>query len=193
MEAAGRIGFPVALKLQAAALPHKSDAGAVLLDINDETQLAQAWAKLQQIGLRHPDLVIDGILIEAMAPRGLEMIVGARRDPDWGPVTLVGLGGIWAEALNDVRVLPVDLDLDEVSEEIGKLQGAPLLRGMRGEAARDVTALATIVQRIGALLAAQPDIQEVDLNPVTVYGVGEGVLALDALIVTNTPNGRKTP
>lgn len=193
MEAAGKIGFPVALKLQAVGLPHKSDAGAVLLDINDDTRLAQAWAKLQAIGLRHPDLAIDGILVEAMAPRGLEMIVGARRDPDWGPVTLVGLGGIWAEALNDVRVLPVDLDLDEISEEIGKLQGAPLLRGMRGEAARDVPALATIVQRIGALLEAQPDIQEVDLNPVTVYGVGEGVLALDALIVTNTPNGRKTP
>jgi acetate---CoA ligase (ADP-forming) len=193
MEAAGKIGFPVALKLQAAGLPHKSDAGAVLLDINDDTQLAQAWTKLQEIGLRHPDLAIDGILIEALAPRGLEMIVGARRDPDWGPVTLVGLGGIWAEALNDVRVLPVDLDLDEISEEIGKLQGAPLLRGMRGEAARDVPALAAIVQRIGALMQAQPDIQEVDLNPVTVYGVGEGVLALDALIVTNALNGRKTP
>jgi acyl-CoA synthetase (NDP forming) len=127
-----------------------------------------------------------------MAPRGLEMIVGARRDPDWGPVTLVGLGGVWAEALHDVRVLPVDLDLDEISEEIGKLRGASLLRGMRGEAARDVVALATTVQRIGSLLAAQPEIQEIDLNPVTVYDAGEGVLALDALIVTNAPNGRNT-
>ena len=191
-EAAAAIGFPVALKLQAAALPHKSDVGAVLFGINDDTQLAHAWAKLQQVGSRYPDLAIDGVLVEAMAPRGLEMIVGARRDPDWGPVTLVGLGGVWAEALHDVRVLPVDLDLEAISEEIGKLRGAPLLRGMRGEAARDVAALATTVQRIGSLLAAQPEIQEIDLNPVTVYGVGEGVLALDALIVTNTPNGRRT-
>jgi acyl-CoA synthetase (NDP forming) len=191
-EAAAAIGFPVALKLQAAALPHKSDVGAVLLGINDDTQLAHAWAKLQQAGSRYPDLAIDGVLVEAMAPRGLEMIVGARRDPDWGPVTLVGLGGVWAEALHDVRVLPVDLDLDEISEEIGKLQGAPLLRGMRGEAARDVAALATTVQRIGSLLAAQPEIREIDLNPVTVYDAGEGVLALDALIVTNAPNGRNT-
>ncbi len=191
-EAAAAIGFPVALKLQAAALPHKSDVGAVLLGINDDTQLAHAWAKLQQVGSRYPDLAIDGVLVEAMAPRGLEMIVGARRDPDWGPVTLVGLGGVWAEALHDVRVLPVDLDLDEISEEIGKLQGAPLLRGMRGEAARDVAALATTVQRIGSLLAAQPEIREIDLNPVTVYDAGEGVLALDALIVTNAPNGRNT-
>ena len=191
-QAAAAIGFPVALKLQAAALPHKSDVGAVLLGINDDTQLAHAWAKLQQVGSRYPDLAIDGVLVEAMAPRGLEMIVGARRDPDWGPVTLVGLGGVWAEALHDVRVLPVDLDLDEISEEIGKLRGAPLLRGMRGEAARDVAALATIVQRIGSLLAAQPEIREIDLNPVTVYDAGEGVLALDALIVTNAPNGRNT-
>ena len=191
-EAAAAIGFPVALKLQAVALPHKSDVGAVLLGINDDTQLAHAWAKLQQVGSRYPDLAIDGVLVEAMAPRGLEMIVGARRDPDWGPVTLVGLGGVWAEALHDVRVLPVDLDLDEISEEIGKLRGAPLLRGMRGEAARDVAALATTVQRIGSLLAAQPEIQEIDLNPVTVYDAGEGVLALDALIVTNAPNGRNT-
>ena len=190
-EAAAAIGFPVALKLQASALPHKSDAGAVLLGINDETQLAQAWAKLQQVGSGYPDLAIDGVLVEAMAPRGLEMIVGARRDPDWGPVALVGLGGIWAEALHDIRVLPVGLDLDEISEEIGRLRAAPLLRGMRGDAARDVAALAAVVQRIGALLDAQPDIQEVDLNPVTVYGVGQGVLALDALIVMNTPDGRK--
>jgi acyl-CoA synthetase (NDP forming) len=189
-EAAVTIGYPVALKLQAAALPHKSDAGAVLLGIDDETQLAQAWAKLQQVGSSHPGLTIDGILVEAMAPRGLEMIVGGRRDRDWGPVTLVGLGGIWTEALQDVRILPVGLDLDEIVEEIGRLRAAPLLRGMRGESARDVTALAMVVQRIGLLLAAQPDIQEVDLNPVTVYAVGEGVLALDALIVMNTPNGR---
>jgi hypothetical protein len=163
----------------------------VLLGINDETQLAQAWAKLQQVGSGYLDLAIDGVLVEAMAPRGLEMIVGARRDPDWGPVALVGLGGIWAEALHDIRVLPVGLDLDEISEEIGRLRAAPLLRGMRGDAARDVAALAAVVQRIGALLDAQPDIQEVDLNPVTVYGVGRGVLALDALIVMNTPDGRK--
>jgi acyl-CoA synthetase (NDP forming) len=191
-EAAAAIGFPVALKLQAAALPHKSDAGAVMLDIRDDTQLAHAWAKLQQVGSSHPDLTVDGILVEAMAPRGLEMIVGGRRDRDWGPVTLVGLGGIWTEALHDVRILPVGLDLDEIVEEIGRLRAAPLLRGMRGEPARDVTALATIVQRLGALLAARPDIQEVDLHPVTVYAAGQGALALDALIVINAPDGRTT-
>jgi acetate---CoA ligase (ADP-forming) len=86
----------------------------------------------------------------------------------------------------------VGLDLDEIWDEPGKLRAAPLLRRMRGEPARDVAALAMVVQRIGLLLAARPDIQEVDLNPVAVYAVGEGVLALDAVIVTNTPNGRTT-
>jgi acetate---CoA ligase (ADP-forming) len=86
----------------------------------------------------------------------------------------------------------VGLDLDEIWDEPGKLRAAPLLRRMRGEPARDVAALAMVVQRIGLLLAARPDIQEVDLNPVAVYAMGEGVLALDAVIVTNTPNGRTT-
>ncbi len=182
---AAAIGFPVALKLQAAALPHKSDAGAVLLGIADEGALAQGWDKLMQIAARHAGLVVDGVLVEAMARPGLEMIVGARRDRDWGPVALVGLGGIWTEALHDVRVLPIGLPADEIADEIGKLKGAALLRGIRGAAARDTAALAETVERIGALMAARPQISEIDLNPVMVYGAGEGVLALDALIVAD--------
>ena len=126
-EIAAAIGFPVALKLQSPALPHKSDIGGVLLDIRDDAALAHAWAKLQRVVSRDPGHIIDGILVEAMAQRGLEMIVGARRDRDWGPVTLVGLGGIWTEALNDVRILPAGLDLDEIADELGKLRAAPLL------------------------------------------------------------------
>ena len=188
-DAAARIGFPVVLKLQAGTLPHKSDAGGVVLDIGDDTELAVAWAKLQQVASRHPEAAVEGVLVEAMARPGLEMIVGARRDRDWGPVALVGLGGIWAEALHDVRVLPVGLGLDEVMEEIAKLKGAPLLAGMRGAPARDVAALALTVQRVGSLVAARPEIREIDLNPVTVYGTGEGILALDALIISDDVRG----
>jgi acetate---CoA ligase (ADP-forming) len=182
-DAAGKIGFPVALKLQSAALPHKSDVGAVVLDVSDERALADAWAKLQQVATQHRNVAFDGALVEAIAPPGLDTIVGARRDPDWGPVVLVGLGGIWAEALHDVRVLPFDLGREEIIAEIGKLKGAPLFAGMRGASPRDVAALAATVQRIAALIAARPEIREIDLNPVRVYGAGEGVLALDALIV----------
>src|SRR5262249_46134563 len=112
---AAEIGFPLALKLQAKALPHKSGAGAVLLGIGDDGRLAEAWDALACIAGRHPGLVVDGVLVEAMAPPGLEMIVGARRDRDWGPVVLVGLGGVWAEALQDVCILPVDLGAGAVT------------------------------------------------------------------------------
>ena len=101
-----------------------------------------------------PDLTLDGMLVEAMAKPGLEMIVGARRDPKWGPIVTVGLGGIWIEALHDVRLLPADLDSDDIIEELLKLKGAALLRGLRGAPPVDLDALADIVARLGALMRA---------------------------------------
>jgi acyl-CoA synthetase (NDP forming) len=132
---------------------------------------------------RHPGIVIDGVLVEAMAKRGLEMIVGARRDPDWGPVVVVGLGGIWAEALQDILVLPPDLDSSELGAELKTLKAAPLFEGTRGAPARDVTALIDVVRRIGSLVRARPEIAEVEINPLVVFERGNGVMALDALIV----------
>jgi acetate---CoA ligase (ADP-forming) len=180
--AAAQIGYPVALKLQAVALPHKSDAGGVMLNIGDRATLATAWRRMHQSVLeRHPDIVIDGVLVEAMAKGGLEMIVGARRDPDWGPVVVVGLGGIWAEALQDILVLPPNLDPSELGAELKRLKAAPLLGGTRGAPARDVAALIDVIGRIGSLVHARPEITEVEINPLVVYE--RGVLALDGLVV----------
>jgi acyl-CoA synthetase (NDP forming) len=188
--AAAQIGYPVALKLQAAAMPHKSDAGGVVLDVGDPAALAAAWHGMHQSVLEHhPGIVIDGVLIEAMAKQGLEMIVGARRDPDWGPVVVVGLGGIWAEALKDILVLPPDLDASELGAALKTLKAAPLFEGTRGAPARDVTALIDIVGRIGALMHARPEITEIEINPLVVFERGAGVLALDALIVVQDPSG----
>jgi len=185
---AAQIGYPVALKLQAAALPHKSDAGGVILNIGDPAALATAWHGMHQSVLgHHPGIVIDGVLVEAMAKGGLEMIVGARRDPDWGPVVVVGLGGIWAEALQDILVLPPDLDASELGAELKALKAAPLFEGTRGAPARDVTALIDVVGRIGSLVRARPEITEVEINPLVVFERGAGVLALDALIVVREP------
>lgn len=181
---AAEIGFPVAAKLQAASLAHKSDFGGVLLNIADAPSLEAAWQKLQRVAAGR-NLALDGILIEAMAERGVETIVGARRDPQWGPVAMVGLGGIWAEALGDIRILPIGLDEDEIVVEIGKLRGAKLLAGMRGAKPADVAALARAVRLVGTIIAAGPEIAEIDINPFTVFGEGEGALALDALIVTD--------
>jgi acyl-CoA synthetase (NDP forming) len=180
---AARIGYPVALKAQAASLTHKSDAGGVILGIDSEAALVRAWQRMQD-DLAGVDVLLEGVLVEAMAPPGVEMIVGARRDPEWGPVLMVGLGGIWVEALDDVRLMPADLASAQVVEEIHRLRGAPLLRGLRGAAAADVEALADTVMRIGAAIRARPEIVEIDVNPLVVLAAGAGVIALDALIVT---------
>lgn len=183
--AAARLGYPVVLKAQAAALPHKSDAGGVIVGLKDAAEVADGWARLHaNIAASRPDLVLDGVLVEKMAERGVELIVGARNDPAWGPVILVGFGGVTAELLHDVRLLPAGLSIEEIEAEIRLLRMAPLLDGFRGAEPADVTAVAGIVQALGAVVAATPAIREIDLNPVMVYAKGRGALALDALIST---------
>jgi acyl-CoA synthetase (NDP forming) len=181
---AAGIGYPVALKAQAAALAHKSDAGGVVLNIADAAALDAAWHQVTgRIATAQPGLALDGMLVEAMAPRGIEMIVGARRDCGWGPVVMVGLGGIWTEALDDVRLMPAGLSTEQVAAEIGRLKGARVLHGLRGAPPADIAAVAEVAVRLGALMRARPEITEIDINPLVVYR--QGVLALDALIVTS--------
>ncbi len=183
---AARIGFPVALKAQAADLSHKSDAGGVVLGIRDRAELAAAWTKLHDdVGRLRPGLALDGILVEAMAARGLELILGARNDRDWGPVLIIGLGGVWAEALGDIRLLPPRLAPDRIAGEFCKLHGARLLAGFRGAPPVDLKAAADVAARLGAFVLAHPEIAEIDLNPVAVYAEGKGVLVLDAVIEVN--------
>jgi acyl-CoA synthetase (NDP forming) len=180
--AAQAISYPLAAKLQSSAAAHKSDIGGVILRIADDKQLDAAVEKLQAIA-RERGLTLDGILIEQMAKPGIEMILGARRDAQWGPVLAVGLGGIFAEAIADIRILAVGLDATEIAAELRRLRGAKLLAGMRGAKPADVTALAETVARLGAIMQAEPRIAEIDINPLAVFAEGEGVLALDALIV----------
>ena len=182
--AAARIGMPVALKAQSNDLPHKSDAGGVELGLTDAASIAQAWDRLHSNVARHrPDLELEGVLVERMSPRGTELIVGGRNDPEWGPIVLAGFGGVQAEILHDVRLMPADLTLDGFARELQLLKGAPLLRGFRGSSPLDVAAVADLISRIGAVLRGEPDILEIDLNPVIVYAKGKGAIALDALLV----------
>ena len=182
---AARIGYPVVIKAQADALAHKSEAGGVIVGVADDEALVEAHRRLiANVRAYDGALQLDGVLVESMAPRGgLEMIVGARRDPLWGPVMVVGLGGVWTEALHDAVLLPAQASKGEIIAKLGELKGAALLRGLRGSAPRDVEALANIAASIGALMQADPRIAEIDVNPVNVYAQGEGALALDALIV----------
>lgn len=177
------VGYPVVLKAQSADLSHKSDAGGVILNLGDAVQLKEGWQRLHDnIARARPGMVLDGVLVEGMGKRGVELIVGARNDKDWGPVLLVGFGGIMAELLHDARLLPANMPADEIAKEMLKLKCAPLLRGFRGDPAADVTAAAQIVAKIGALVQSEPRIREIDVNPVVVYPQGEGAVALDALI-----------
>jgi acyl-CoA synthetase (NDP forming) len=181
---AKRIGYPVVLKAQGAALGHKSDIGGVILDIADETGLRRSWTRVtENVSRLRPDSCLDGMLVEIMAAPGLEMIVGARRDPNWGPVVLVGLGGVWTEALGDVRLLPPNLSLNMILAEIAKLKGAALLRGTRGFPALDCAAVANTVALVGQLMLARPELAEIDINPLIVYPKDRGVIAVDALLV----------
>jgi acyl-CoA synthetase (NDP forming) len=181
--AAGRIGYPVALKAQSARLSHKSDAGGVVLNLHDADELRAGWARLfANVAAYDAGLTLDGALLEGMGARGVELIIGAKSDPDWGPVILAGFGGVTAEILQDVRLLTPDMPHGAIVAELHKLKQAALLRGFRGAPALDVDAVARIIATLGRILLAEPSIREIDLNPVIVYP--QGAVALDALMLT---------
>jgi acetate---CoA ligase (ADP-forming) len=184
---AARLGVPVALKAQAASLPHKSEAGGVILNVGAGAAVRDAWDRLHT-NIRHarPGLALDGVLVEAMAPRppgSVELIVGARRDPHWGAVLMLGLGGIWVETLEDVVLLPAGTGKGAIVAALGRLKGAALLRGARGSPPVDIAAIADIARTVGGLMQRSPDIAELEINPLLAYPAGQGPLALDALIV----------
>jgi acyl-CoA synthetase (NDP forming) len=181
---ATKIGYPVVLKAQAAALSHKTEAGGVMLNLADPTALRAAWDKLMaNVKRAAPNVTLDGALVEKMSPKGIEMMVGAKRDPGWGLVLLLGLGGIWVEALGDVQLLPGDADREQIVEALRKLRSAKLLDGVRGAPAADIDAVVQAVLAIGRLMRAMPELTEIDVNPLMVHPKGQGVTALDALIV----------
>jgi len=120
------------------------------------------------------------VLVETMAAPGTELVVGARREGGWGAIVTVGLGGIWIEALHDLRILPADIDRNGIIEELLKLKGAPLLSGQRGTPAADLDAIADCVLRLGALVRGDPRFTEIEINPLRVYP--KGVLTLDVLM-----------
>jgi acyl-CoA synthetase (NDP forming) len=180
-EIAERVGYPVVLKAQAAALAHKSDAGGVVLNIGDDAALLRAWHGVAAaVRKMQPNLVLDGMLVEAMAPPGLELVIGARREPKWGPILTIGLGGIWIEVLRDIRILPAGIGRDGIIAELQKLRGAALLRGGRGTPAADLEAIANCALRLGAIVRSDPRVTEIEINPLRVYA--KGALALDVLM-----------
>ncbi|HSG34910.1 MAG TPA: acetate--CoA ligase family protein, partial [Sphingomonadaceae bacterium] len=182
--AAEAIGYPVVMKGQAAALGHKSDAGAVLLNLKSAEDVRVAFDRMYaNVAAYDPSIALDGVLVEKMGRMGMEMIVGAKGDPEWGPVVLVGFGGVTAEILKDVVLVTPDLSEEQVVARLLGLKQAKLLTGYRGSPALDVDALAKLVVEMGRIMVGNPQIREIDLNPVIIHPKGEGVVALDALML----------
>ena len=182
---AREIGYPVVMKAQADALAHKSEAGGVIVNIRSDDALRETWDRLySNVRTYDARLQLDGILIEEMAaPGATEIIVGAKRDSNWGAMLVIGLGGIWTEALHDVVSLPAAAGEDEIKHALSQLKGAAVFGGLRGQKPRDIDALVQLIMKIGALMRCNDKIAEIDLNPVNVYAQGQGCIALDALFV----------
>ncbi|MFV3075351.1 acetate--CoA ligase family protein [Niveispirillum fermenti] len=183
---AGRIGYPVAMKLQAPTLMHKSEVGCVIIGVKDEAALRAGWQRLMDNAQQAlPDGAIDGILIEEMARSGLELVIGGRNDPEWGPFVVFGLGGVWVEALDALEMLPAHASRAQILERLQEMRGARLLGPFRGQPARDVDAVTDAIRAVGNILRAHPSIKEIDVNPLSVFAQGEGVMALDALFIAD--------
>ncbi len=181
----------VALKVQSAGILHKTEAGGVALNCTGEVVRA-AYARVLAAAKRYaPTAVIDGVLVQPMAPSGREVILGINHDQRWGPLLMVGLGGVLVEALGDVALAPVPLDRDAALMLISQLKGAAVLSAFRGMPEADVDALADLMMRLSQFAADHADdIAEIDLNPVIVHGKGEGVSVIDALIVKRAANAQ---
>ncbi len=184
--AAEEIGYPVVLKLGRPALAHKTEAGAVALNLGNRAAVEQAMARMNQSLAAHkPGLVAERFLVERQVAGAVaEMIVGLHRDPQFGPVLVVGMGGTLVELMDDAATFLLPTDRASVREAIGKLKVARILNGYRGKPAGDVEALVDAVMAIASFTEAQRDrIVELDVNPLMVMPKGQGAVAVDALIV----------
>jgi len=181
--AAREFGRPVALKLDAIGLAHKTDVGAIRLGLSGDAGVAAAADELLALGetLAATGLRVRGLIVEPMASPGLELIVGMTRDPDFGPLVVVGLGGVLAEVLDDVVIRLAPVASEEATAMLGDLRGALLLGGLRGRPAADRAAIAAIVVAVAQLGVDRPDIAAIDLNPV-ISSLAE-TIAVDALVV----------
>jgi acyl-CoA synthetase (NDP forming) len=177
------IGAPVVLKIASDDIQHKSDIGGVALNLDNEQAVGAAYRRIMDaVKAGAPSARIDGVLVSPMRGRGVELIVGLSRDPQWGLVLAVGLGGVWVEVMKDVslRVLPVDAD--EIREMLKELRGAKMLGGQRGIPAANLDRIAAAIAGIAkAAVALGPRLAEMDVNPLWVRG--DHVEALDALFV----------
>lgn len=182
---AREVSYPCVAKIESADILHKSDIGGVKLNLKNAQELRAAWAEvLKNAAERAPGAKVNGVLVQPMLPQGVEVIVGVNVDPQFGPMVLCGLGGVFVEVFKDVALYPAPLNKGEALEMIRSLKGYKMLTGYRGGAKCDVDALAELIVQVSDYAVANKDsLCEMDLNPVFVYEEGRGVDIADAVII----------
>ncbi|WOH80398.1 acetate--CoA ligase family protein [Bradyrhizobium sp. BEA-2-5] len=188
---AQNLNCPVVMKIESTEIVHKTDVGGVVLNIPSAEKAAEVFDQvMNSVRSRRPEAHIAGVVVQEMVKSGPEIMLGATFDPQFGPVVAFGLGGIWVEALNDVQVLLPPFDAADVQSAIGRLRGAGVLRGARGEAKANLEGLADCIVKFGTLCTDLADeIGEIDINPVILSAYGAGMTAVDCLITKKKRSG----
>ncbi|GAH93065.1 unnamed protein product [marine sediment metagenome] len=162
-----QIGFPVVLKIASPDISHKSDAGGVRVGLKNKTEVRKAFREIiTSVRQRYPTANIQGVSVQSMARPGVEIIIGMTKDPQFGPVLMFGLGGIFVEVLKDVSFRIVPLTRRDASEMIKEIRGYPLLEGYRGQEPANIPFLENLLLKVSDFVEQTPEIKEVDLNPV---------------------------
>ena len=189
LAAAQDIGFPVVLKIVSPDIAHKTEVGGVVVGVRTPAQLdAEYDALLARVAQNAPQARITGVLVAQMAPQGTELILGTKKDPVFGPMVMVGLGGIYAEVFQDVALQTAPVSEAQAELMLRSLKCFPLLDGARGRAKADVAAAARAVASLSRFAAAHADsVAEIDINPLVVLSQDQGAFALDALLVPHAP------
>lgn len=181
---ADEIGFPVVMKIVSPQILHKSDIGGICLNLQNETEVMAEFERMFiEIGRKMPEAKLEGVMIEQMAGRGQEVIVGMRRDQGFGPLLMFGMGGVYVELFKDVSFRVAPISKKEALQMISETAAGRLLRGFRGEPVSDLDAVVSCIQRIGQLALDFPEIAEVEVNPLLVHPEGQGALVLDGRII----------
>ncbi len=182
VEGADALGYPLVLKIVSPDILHKSDVGGVALGLKNAGDLEEHWSTMiLNVADRNPVAMIEGFMIEEMVPKGVEVIVGAIKDAQFGTVVMFGTGGISVELMQDVSFRLAPLDKDEAIEMIKEVRGFPLLEGYRGDSAKDIDAIADVIMKLANIVEEVGGIKELEINPLVVYE--KGAVAVDARAV----------
>jgi len=176
------IGYPIVMKIVSPDIIHKTDAGGVRVGVKDEEEARMAYQEIVSKAIKYNKKVqICGVIVYSMVPQGTEIIIGMMKDPHFGPVIMFGLGGIFVEVLKDIsfRILPIE-EID-AREMIAEIKGYEILKGARGEAPKDIKAIKKLLIKISQLSIENPQIKEIDLNPIFVFE--KGLQVVDARII----------